>query len=62
VSPKQFYKTICTPSGKVGSYREKSKHGVLTVYFNNKKLRDHLVAEIEKMRQLGYYAQVRKPR
>ncbi len=59
VSSKQFYKTVVTQSGRIGTYREKSKHGVLTVYFNNKKLRDVLVGEIEKMRSLGYYKRVR---
>lgn len=53
VSPKQFYKTINTRSGSIGTYREKSKHGVLTIYFNNKKLREILIREIEKMKELG---------
>lgn len=52
VSPQKFFKTINTRSGSIGTYREKSKHGVLTVYFNNKKLRDILVGEIEKMTKL----------
>ncbi len=52
VRSKQFYKTINTRSGSVGTYRMKSKHGVLTIYFHNKKLRDILVGEIEKMREL----------
>ena len=52
VLPKQFYKTINTRSGSIGTYREKSVHGVLTVYFHNKKLRDLLVGEIEKLRTL----------
>lgn len=51
VSPRQFYKTINTRSGSIGTYRTKSKHGVVTVYFNNKKLRDILVAEIERMKE-----------
>ncbi len=59
VSAKKFYKTINTRSGSIGTYREKSKHGVLTIYFNNKKLRDILIAEIEKMKELGYTAPVR---
>lgn len=49
---KQFYKTINTRSGSIGTYREKSKHGVLTVYFSNKKLRNILVDEIEKLKKL----------
>lgn len=52
VSHTQFYKTVITRSGKLGTYREKSKHGVLTVYFNNKKLRNALCAEIEKLQEV----------
>jgi hypothetical protein len=52
VGAKQFYKTISTRSGSVGTYREKSKHGVLTIYFGNKKLRDILIDEIEKLKEL----------
>ena len=51
-SPKQFYKTVNTRSGSIGTYREKSIHGVFTIYFHNKKLRDAVVAEIEKLRTL----------
>ncbi|MFH0806150.1 MAG: hypothetical protein V1885_00240 [Candidatus Brennerbacteria bacterium] len=39
----QFYKTTVTRSGSIGTYRKKSKYGVLTVYYHNKKLRDLLV-------------------
>lgn len=49
----QFYKTINTRSGSIGTYREKSKHGVLTVYFGNKKLRDILIGEIEKLKEFS---------
>jgi len=52
VEAKQFYKTIITRSGSIGTYRTKSEHGVLTVYFGNKKLRDILVNEIEKLKKL----------
>ncbi|MHB8710071.1 MAG: hypothetical protein ACYC6X_00780 [Minisyncoccota bacterium] len=52
VKSKQFYKTINTRSGSIGTYREKSRHGVLTLYFGNKKLRDMLIDEIEKMKEL----------
>ncbi len=52
VSPRQFYKIINTRSGSIGTYRTKSKHGVLTVYFNNKKLRNILIGEIERMKEL----------
>jgi hypothetical protein len=38
----QFYKTTVTISGSIGTYRKKSEYGVLTVYYNNKRLRDLL--------------------
>ncbi len=53
VDAKQFYKTINTRSGSIGTYRKKSEHGVLTLYFGNKKLRDVLIGEIEKLKKLG---------
>jgi hypothetical protein len=52
VDRKQFYSTTVTKSGKVGNYREKSEHGVLTVYFHNVKLQKRLLQEIERMRDL----------
>lgn len=52
VNAKQFYKTINTRSGSIGTYRAKSEHGVLTVYFGNKKLRDILMKEIDKIKEL----------
>ena len=48
VSKNQFQKVIVTPSRGVGTYRNKIKHGVLTVYFNNRKLRDIICGDIEK--------------
>lgn len=48
----QFHKTIVTLSGSIGTYREKSPHGVLTIYFSNRKLRDLLVAEIDRLRKV----------
>ena len=43
INKSQFYKTIITKSGSIGSYRKKSEFGVLTVMYHNKKLRDLLV-------------------
>lgn len=40
----QFYKVTVTKTGSIGTYRKKSLYGVLTVYYNNKKLRDLLVS------------------
>lgn len=39
----QFYKPIVTISGSIGTYRKKSKYGVMTVMYHNKKLRNLLV-------------------
>lgn len=49
VSKKQFGKVIVTPARGVGTYRDKTKHGVLTVYVSNIKLRDLLCQQIEKL-------------
>ncbi len=46
VSSRQFTKTTVTKSGSIGTYRRKSKYGVLTVYFHNTKLRNILVDSI----------------
>jgi hypothetical protein len=46
----QFMKTIVTPSRGEGTYKRKIQHGVLTVYFHNRKLRDILCGEIEKIK------------
>jgi hypothetical protein len=42
----QFYKVHVTVSGSLGTYREKSKFDVVTVYFHNRKLRDILVGHL----------------
>ncbi|MEK7089431.1 MAG: hypothetical protein AAB920_01280, partial [Patescibacteria group bacterium] len=39
----QFYKTVITKPRSRGTYRKKSKYGVLTVYYHNRKMRDLLV-------------------
>lgn len=49
VSSKQFMKTIVTPVRGSGSYRQKTKYGVLTVYFSNKKLRKIICDTLESM-------------
>lgn len=48
VRREQFYKTVITQSGSLGTYRKKSQYGVLTVYYLNKKLRDLLVGMLSK--------------
>jgi len=52
VSETQFYKPTVTISGSIGTYRKKSKYGVLTVYFHNKKLRDILLRHLAAIAQL----------
>ena len=49
VSRSQFQKVIVTPSRGEGTYRKKTQHGVLTIYFNNKKLRDIIVGAIQEL-------------
>lgn len=44
-----FGKVVVTPSRGVGTYREKTKHGVLTVYVSNTKLRDLINQQIESL-------------
>jgi len=44
IGRKQFYKVIITPSRGSGTYRKKSRFGVVTVYYNNKRLKDKLVS------------------
>ena len=43
IKPNQFNKPVVTKSGSIGTYRKKSRYGVLTVMYHNKKLRDLLV-------------------
>jgi hypothetical protein len=48
--PKQkFYKTMITKTGKLGTYKHKSKYGVMTVHFGNTKLRNFLVEKIAEL-------------
>lgn len=47
VQSKQFYKPTITPSRGLGTYKEKCKFGVITVMFNNVKLKKQLLSMIE---------------
>ncbi len=42
---------ITPPQGK-GSYRKKSKYGVMTVYYNSKQLKQYIMGEIESIKKL----------
>lgn len=52
VEMSQFYKPLVSVIRKPGTYKKKSKYGVVTIYFNNKKMRDLLCREIENLRQI----------
>ena len=52
VSKDQFQKPVVSKVRGNGTYKIKSKFGVLTVYFNNIKLRNIIISEIEKLRKL----------
>lgn len=47
VRPSQFQKVVVSPPQGVGTYRKKAQYGVITVYYNNKKLRDILCRAID---------------
>lgn len=49
VKRSQFYKVHVTISGSVGTYRKKSRYGVVTLYYHNSRLRNILVEHINKM-------------
>ena len=49
INKNQFFKVTVTRSGSIGNYKEKSKYGVLTVYFGNTKLKkilDGYIADV----------------
>jgi len=52
VPASKFGKITITPARSIGTYREKTKHGVVTVYVSNTKLRNLLVGEIEKLKTI----------
>ena len=43
IKENQFYKPMVTRTGKLGTYRRKSRYGVLTIYYGNIKLRNNLI-------------------
>lgn len=50
VKEDKFQKVIVTPARSLGSYKNKTKYGVLTIYFSNVKLRNIIIDEIESMK------------
>lgn len=51
ISKHQFYKTTVTQSGSIGTYRSKNRTGVLTIYYNNRNLRNHLLEQLAAVAQ-----------
>jgi len=49
----QFQKVIVTQARGLGTYKKKTQHGVLTVYFGNTRLQGEILATIEKLRELA---------
>lgn len=47
IKEKQIYKPLISKSGSLGTYRKKSKYGVMTLYYGNTKVRNRLVHLIE---------------
>lgn len=43
---RQFTKPIVTPSGSMGTHRNKSRYGVATLHYQNTKLRNLLIGEL----------------
>lgn len=53
VSHDQFFASYVSKVGSGHTYSGRAPYGVVTVYFTNKKLRDRLVTEIEKLQQVS---------
>lgn len=51
VSPEQFFKTQVINLNRKGTYKKKSKYGVSTIMFQNKKLRDIINEELTKIKR-----------
>ncbi len=52
IKPSQFYKIIVTPSRGKGTYKKKISYGVLTINFNNTKLKKIIDVMIDDLRTL----------
>ncbi|RJQ23132.1 hypothetical protein C4565_10905 [Candidatus Parcubacteria bacterium] len=50
VPKEQFQKPVVTKLRGRGTYKRKSEHGVVTIYFHNSKLKKILMEEIEKLK------------
>lgn len=51
LSKEQFQKPVITRQSKMGTYRNKSKYGVVTIYFSNTKLRDSIMLAITELQK-----------
>ena len=51
IKPSQFYRPVITIFGSIGNYRKKSRYGVLTVLYHNKRMRDLLISKLADVAQ-----------
>ncbi|MFZ4500466.1 MAG: hypothetical protein ACOYMZ_03140 [Minisyncoccia bacterium] len=58
VEDNKFYKTMVKGKRGEGTYKHLVEYGVLTIYFNNTKLRNIMVGNIEKMRKMDIMSSV----
>lgn len=52
IPAKNFAKPVITKSVSRGTYKKKAQYGVCTINFGNKKLRNMIMGEIEKLKEL----------
>lgn len=50
VSNDRFYKTMIKERAGTGIYKQVVEYGVLTVYFNNTKLRNLIISQLNKIK------------
>jgi len=51
IRKEQIYKPFITKSGSIGTYRNKSRYGVFTLYYANTKLRNLIIGLIDRSRK-----------
>lgn len=54
VHKKQFQRPVVISLRRRGTYKHRAPYGVATLYFNNRKLRDLICADIEKLQRVPY--------
>lgn len=52
IKEKQIYKPLVSKSGSIGNYKNKSRYGVMTLYYGNTKVRNKIIHLIENIKPL----------